>query len=86
MPAMTPSSLIKSGMETIRRIRDEALRPDAYIIVQTAYAMFNDRTNFLNGGADDYLSKPYSLTDVRKSLERALEHLKRQPHSGEDPA
>lgn len=52
---------VMSGYETIKKIRgDEAARNirKSLIIVISAYAMEEEKQNFLNAGADIYVSKP----------------------------
>ncbi|BBK29610.1 PAS domain-containing protein [Stella humosa] len=60
------------GLEAIRRIRalDSAVARVPIICV-TALASERDRTEALAAGADDYLTKPVRLADLRSTLERA---------------
>lgn len=51
-----------SGFELIRRARDRGIRTP--IIVTGAHSQAGDRICGLNLGADDYLSKPYSLSEL----------------------
>ncbi|NJN65676.1 MAG: PAS domain S-box protein [Chloroflexaceae bacterium] len=58
------------GMETTRRIRGmfaDHLRPR--IIAMTAHALRGDRERFLEGGMDDYISKPVQLEELVAALE-----------------
>ncbi|MBI9069824.1 MAG: tetratricopeptide repeat protein, partial [Salinivirgaceae bacterium] len=45
-----------NGFEAIALIKDQF--PEIYIIVQTAYAMPNDKQKSIQAGSDDYLTKP----------------------------
>ncbi len=47
------------------------------IIMVTALAMESDRQRALRAGADEYLCKPFSLTDFRETLQRYLQPRKR---------
>jgi len=49
------------GLEAIRRIRSIKKESPVPIIALTALAMPGDRERCINGGANDYLSKPVSL-------------------------
>jgi CheY-like chemotaxis protein len=55
---------------------DPAAVPHTLVIALTANAMQGDREHCLEAGADDYLSKPFSPTDLGKLME------KWQPYTG----
>jgi DNA-binding response OmpR family regulator len=59
LDAMLPG---KSGFEVLRGVR--ASRPELPIIMLTARATVEDRVNGLDLGADDYVTKPFSLSEV----------------------
>lgn len=61
------------GWEVVRRIRDVS---DIPILMLTAKTADHDRARGLNLGADDYLTKPFSLVELEARL-RAL--LRRRP-------
>jgi len=63
---------VMDGFEAARRIRESCHQPPR-IIALTANAMRGDRDRCLAAGMDDYLSKPVSLEDLRKALERNLQ-------------
>jgi DNA-binding response OmpR family regulator len=63
----------KSGFDVLRDIR--ASKPDLPIIMLTARGTVEDRVNGLDLGADDYVTKPFSLSEV---LARVCANL-RQP-------
>ena len=66
------------GYEVTKRIRlngmDPAspLGPTPYIIALTANALQGDREKCLAAGMNDYLTKPLHLSDLERSLQRAL--------------
>ncbi|WP_295436790.1 response regulator [uncultured Thiodictyon sp.] len=63
---------ILDGFAATRRIRalDGAHRPT--IVALTANAMESDRESCLAAGMDDYISKPFRLTDLSAAFERWL--------------
>lgn len=63
---------VKDGITALKEIRSRGDR--TYIIMLTAMAEEDDRVNGLDAGADDYLTKPFSL----KELLARLRSLKRR--------
>jgi DNA-binding response OmpR family regulator len=59
------------GYEVVRRAR--ALRPELAILMATAFGDINGAVQALQGGADDYLTKPVNLLELRKRVELQLE-------------
>jgi two-component system OmpR family response regulator len=64
-----------SGFEICRRIRESG--NTVPLLMLTARASLDDRVSGLDSGADDYLTKPFSLAELAARL-RAL--LRRNPH------
>ena len=64
------------GMEAIRRVRahQERAIAAAPIIAITALAMTGDRERILAAGADDYMSKPLSLSRLKARVSELLQH------------
>lgn len=66
-----------NGIETTKVIRREGLGNNPYIIALTANVSKSDKTNCINSGMNDFLSKPISLNALKKciasivSIERA---------------
>ncbi len=58
------------GFETCRRLRSDGIR--APVLMLTARGAVEDRVAGLDGGADDYLTKPFSFAELLARL-RALE-------------
>ncbi|MGN1283229.1 MAG: response regulator transcription factor [Limosilactobacillus sp.] len=67
---------VKSGLEALREIRSSGDR--TYVIMLTALSEVTDKVNGLDAGADDYLTKPFSLKELLarlRSLERRFDSL-----------
>ena len=68
------------GVEAIRRIRslgDPAVA-NVPIVALTAHAMQGAREQFMEAGADGYLSKPLRLADLRRSVAEFLPNAQQQ--------
>lgn len=62
------------GFEVCRRLRG---RPDVGIIMLTAKEALEDRTRGLDGGADDYLVKPFHFEELLSRIRSLLRRLGR---------
>ena len=62
------------GLQATRRIRASELR-QPYIIAMTANATVRDRTACLEAGMNDYISKPFRMRDLYRTLLRFGEAL-----------
>ncbi len=51
-----------NGYDATRMIKQEY--PDIPVVAQTAYALRDDREKAIEAGCDDYISKPFSRTDL----------------------
>ena len=58
------------GVEICRRLRVES---DVPIIMLTARSAHRDRINGLEIGADDYITKPFEMDKVKKTIRTLLE-------------
>ena len=56
------------GLEVCRRVRDHAAGEDAYLLLITARSKAADLEDVLRAGADDYLPKPVTPSDVAARL------------------
>ncbi|MBS1701940.1 MAG: response regulator [Armatimonadetes bacterium] len=64
------------GLEVLRRIREWSTVP---IIVLSARGKENDKVGALDQGADDYLTKPFSVGELMARVRVALRHSKPAP-------
>lgn len=60
------------GMEVIKKVREWS---DLPIIVVSARDQDQEKANALDSGADDYLTKPFSATELLARIRVALRHL-----------
>ena len=63
-----------NGIEALKQLRQTGNK--TYVIMLTAMAEINDKVTGLDAGADDYLTKPFSLKELLarlRSLERRSE-------------
>ncbi len=59
------------GYELVRRAR--ALRPELAVLMVTAFGDVDGAVQALQGGADDYLTKPVNLVELRRRVDLQLE-------------
>jgi two-component system, OmpR family, KDP operon response regulator KdpE len=69
------------GLDLTRRFREWTQAP---IIVLSARGRDDDKVAALDGGADDYLTKPFSVKELLARMRVALRRVRRAP--GEEPA
>ena len=62
------------GLEALRQIRER--RPDAEVIVVTGFGTVQSAVNAMKNGAYDYVTKPFSMDELKLLLERVASHLK----------
>ena len=62
------------GLEAINQIKSR--RPDAVIVVVTGYGTVQSAVQAMKNGAYDYVTKPFSLDELRLLLDRVSSHLK----------
>ncbi|GJL58631.1 MAG: hypothetical protein NPIRA03_14880 [Nitrospirales bacterium] len=60
------------GMELLRRIRD-AKNDEVIFLMITGHPSIGTAVEAINRGADDYITKPFHLEDVRLRVTKALE-------------
>ena len=59
-----------SGLEVTKIIKN--IRPDLPVVFHTAYAMIEDKAKCFESGCDDYISKPYSMTNFYNIVTKYL--------------
>jgi len=62
------------GLEALRQIKEH--RPDAAVIVVTGYGTVQSAVQAMKHGAYDYVTKPFSMEELKLLLERVAGHLK----------
>jgi two-component system, OmpR family, response regulator len=65
------------GFEVVRRLRDTS--PDVPVIFLTARDEVNDRVTGFGLGADDYVTKPFSLEEVLARVKAVLKRTRQAP-------
>lgn len=60
------------GIETLRRIRSDPDNRDVRVIMLTAKASEDDHLKGFRTGADAYLTKPFDLDELRRTLEDVM--------------
>ncbi len=68
------------GVDVLRRIREWSQVP---VIVLTARGRDEDKVTTLDAGADDYLTKPFSVPELLARIRVALRHAARREGTGE---
>ncbi len=71
------------GVAVIRRLREWTAVP---IIVLSARGQERDKVTALDAGADDYISKPFSASELLARIRVALRHTAGASHEGDEAA
>ena len=62
------------GLEALRRVKER--RPEAVVVVITGYGTVQSAVQAMKHGAYDYVTKPFSLDELKLLLERVSSHLR----------
>ena len=62
------------GLDALRRIKER--RPDSLVIVVTGYGTVQSAVQAMKNGAYDYVTKPFTLDELKMLLDRVASHLK----------
>src|SRR5215470_3691054 len=62
------------GLEALNEIKSR--RPDAVVVVVTGYGTVQSAVQAMKNGAYDYVTKPFSLDELKLLLDRVASHLK----------
>jgi len=65
-----------SGIEICRRVRNGGVNPNLPIIMLTARGEESDRIRGLDTGADDYVTKPFSTTELMARVRAVLRRIR----------
>ena len=68
-----------SGFEALHRLRES--NPDIIVVVMTGYSTVPSAVEAMKLGAFDYMTKPFSLDDLRTRLQGVASHLKGKSES-----
>lgn len=60
------------GYEVARRLKGDSATAGAHILVMTAKVREQDRREAIAAGADDYISKPFDVIDLKTRVGRVL--------------
>jgi two-component system KDP operon response regulator KdpE len=72
----------RDGLELIKSIREWARTP---IIIISARGRDADKVEGLDAGADDYLTKPFSVEELAARMRVAIRHLTQAPTGKDEP-
>ncbi len=62
-----------TGIEVTKKLRNNADYANTPIIAITAFAMDGDKEEFLAGGCTDYISKPFTRSELLSLMKKILE-------------
>lgn len=62
------------GLDALRRIRER--RPDTLVVVVTGYGTVQSAVQAMKNGAYDYVTKPFSVDELKMLLDRVVNHLR----------
>ncbi|VVB72893.1 putative methanogenesis regulatory protein FilR2 [uncultured archaeon] len=69
------------GLETTCRIRERnTSQGQPCVVAMTAYALDDDRDEFVQAGMNDYLSKPIRMEELRRILDRCEKKVSTSVH------
>jgi two-component system, OmpR family, KDP operon response regulator KdpE len=71
------------GLEVCRRIREFSNVP---VVVLSAYGDEHRKVEALDGGADDFITKPFGMAELEARLRVAVRHSAARPGGENDPA
>jgi response regulator RpfG family c-di-GMP phosphodiesterase/serine/threonine protein kinase len=70
-----------NGFEVLRRLRPHASDPNLKVLMVSGRATADEMATMLQAGADDYLTKPFSLVQLRARVKAALQLKQAQDRS-----
>lgn len=73
-----------SGLDITRQLKECSELKDIPVIAVTAFAMKGDEQKIREGGCEDYISKPISVTRFIEMVRKHLDHAKNEHVDQED--
>src|ERR1700722_9985916 len=71
------------GLEVCRRIREFS---DVPVVVLSAYGDEHRKVDALDGGADDFITKPFGMAELEARLRVAIRHAASRAANGPEPS
>jgi DNA-binding NtrC family response regulator len=68
-----------SGIQIMERVIERS--PGSIVVIITGYATIELARESLAKGAFDFIAKPFKLKEIRKTIQKALEHLDTNAHA-----
>ena len=65
------------GYEICKKVRQDPDTEDLPIIMLTGYTTVEDKIRGIEGGADDYITKPFNLSELKARIEMVLRRVQR---------
>ena len=65
------------GYEICKKVRQDPDTEDLPIIMLTGYTTVEDKIRGIEGGADDYITKPFNLSELKARIEMVLRRAQR---------
>ena len=72
-----------SGLELVRRIKRDELTRQIPVIMLTAKAEERDKIEGLDSGADDYITKPFSVRELSARIRAAMRRIEAGNHDNQ---
>ena len=71
----------ESGLDILKRLRENAQTKDIPVIILTAKSSEMDKIIGLDSGADDYMTKPFSMLELISRIKAVLRRVSKEPSS-----
>ncbi|MFC3852282.1 nitrogen regulation protein NR(I) [Salinispirillum marinum] len=85
-PTVIVSDVRMEGMDGLALMREiHAMHPDIPVIIMTAHSDLDSAVASFQGGAFEYLPKPFDITEAIDLVKRAMEHAREQQQEIVEP-
>jgi DNA-binding NtrC family response regulator len=74
----------RTGLDVLRAFKAE--RPDSQAVLISAFGTLETAIEAMRAGAFDYISKPFDIAEIKRTVERALAQAARPAEAGPPPA